>query len=1828
MAVLTATAQQQSPAEEPAVIADNMDLPTWDPLRLFVKLKDQSPLDITYESKTGFRNKEAGVLLKKIVKKSGITSIQPTFTRLKKSSLQNIYTITITDKNNMPGLLEQLRSLAACEYAEPIPCYYTEFIPNDFSFQQPYSYRINLDLAWNITTGSPNVRIAIVDDAVRSTHEDLVANCWTNPLEVPSNGIDDDGNGYIDDVNGYDVSDDDPDANPPASATNSFFTHGTHVAGIAAAKGNNALGIAGVAYQCSYIPVKTKGDADTGPILPDAYLGLEYAIAVHADIINMSWGGFGYSQTYQLLCTAAYDTGIVLVASAGNTGTADSVFPSCYEHVISTGSTNLNDVVSYFSTYGTCIDVMAPGVSLYSTLAGSDQSYGAMSGTSMAAPLVSGICALMLANNTATTPDEVEACLKSSCNNINLENPTKVGLLGSGRVDALGALTCVEAPPRPCIPGNSCYYVCTGHSITFNGSSMGLNATSWYWEFPGGTPATSTSQNPTVTYNIPGMFDIVVVACNQYGCDTVTFPDKVCVGLPHADLSALNTGQVCEGSAAYLEISFYGANPFSIGITDGVHTDTITGINSDTYLVPVFPATNTSYMITFMTDRFCTGTTSGTVTLYPIDCGPCSNTDFEFGNFSTWVGSLGYCCGVGNYIPGIIPDRMEIISGTGNDPYSGGQIPLVSPYGGNYSLKLGNYYVGGEAERMEKSFLVTPDNASLTYEFAVVLEDPIGHAHIKKPKFEIRLLDAAGNLLPDTCAYYQVTAGPETNDWVHNGTVRYQTWRQVTVDLTGYIGQQITVQFATEDCGLLGHFGYAYLDARCAAQAIDILNFCSVSDTVSLTAPGGYVSYQWTPYGDTTQSIVIIAPQDGDTVSVTMRNIAGCVSTITHVFDQLPVPVAVVSPGDSICVQDTAMIWAQGAGTGGTYHWFSSPQGFSSTDDTLFVTPNTTTTYYVTIENSNGCSANNIAEVTVFVDNTMAFELGSGPEICLFDSISLISTAGNDSLLWSSWPPGFTSTNDTITVAPVNPTIYILSSLGSICSFRDSIDVSIYDNLYDNPITQIPVCSGETSVTLSAPPTALHPLWLETGDTSAFLTVYNPLSYAIYSVCFTTLSGCDDTLRFMIDPVADPEANAGPDTTVCDGFSVLLQAEGASTNNGTYTWSSIPPGYTANTQSIVVTPTVDTWYIVTVTNGPGCLAPPSTDTIFVDIIPSPEFELGENKEICLGDSVFMSVNIPEGFNYWQSDPPGFQSTYPEVWLKPETTTTYYLTVNTSICTFSDQFTIEVFSTNGPNDTADFKYCPGDSSISINASEGYAFYYWPHSGETSDSIEFYGPLSDTILFALMKDSVNPCSDTCVIVIKEFQPSYAPVIIATDSSICNSDTLHLSVDFNPLVSYLWTSFPSGLADSSGNAIEVIPTDTTTYYCTTTEQSCHLSDTLNILWYPKPYVNLPSDTIICIGDTIHISLLDSMYYFLWTSVPPGFADNDSSVVLTPLSTTTFYLEVSSDYCSRSDSITITVMQSLVLPDTLEFYYCPGDSSVNVEAPANYDLYFWTELPDTAQTIIYTCIMGDSLMMILLGDSLSPCFDTCMIRIEERDFSYAAEITASDTVLCAGETLQLSVPDDSSMQYIWTSQPPVFTDSGNYSIGFEPDETTVIYCQAQHWNCISRDSIKIEVFETPSFVLPEKTALCPGDGILIDPEVVASAFLWSDGDTTVPRWLYVSGEYELTATNGPCIYSGLTTVDVMTDSSLIVPNVFTPNGDHHNDLFEVIAENSEVFNLKIYNRWGKLLFESDDPLVQWDGAIGGASADAGVYFYICRFKSSCNQKVIDQEGFFHLLR
>ena len=364
--------------------------------------------------------------------------------------------VVSVDPADTAAVAEELSHQRAVDYVEPNYVMHATRLPNDRGFGEQWGLRnvgqyggtpgadVHATDAWNATTGA-GVIVAVVDTGVDYNHPDLAANMWTNPSDPP-NGVDDDGDGFVDDVHGADFIN--GDSNPDDDAG-----HGTHVAGIIGAKGNNGLGVTGVNWDAKIMALKFL-DANGAGNTADAANAIDYAVNHGARVINASWGGPAFSQALFQAVKRAGDKGVLFVAAAGNDGQNADVspdYPAAFDlpNVISVAASDRNDKLLDFSNYGPhSVDLAAPGDDIYSTVPPlSDASgYESFSGTSMATPFVTGAAALYLSRAPQATPDQVKAALLQNVD----QSPAFAGkLVSGGRLDIAKALGAVAPPTKP-----------------------------------------------------------------------------------------------------------------------------------------------------------------------------------------------------------------------------------------------------------------------------------------------------------------------------------------------------------------------------------------------------------------------------------------------------------------------------------------------------------------------------------------------------------------------------------------------------------------------------------------------------------------------------------------------------------------------------------------------------------------------------------------------------------------------------------------------------------------------------------------------------------------------------------------------------------------------------------------------------------------------------------------------------------------------------------------------------------------------------------------------------------------------------------------------------------------------------------------------------------------------------------------------------------------------------------------------------------------------------------------------------------------------------------
>jgi hypothetical protein len=303
-------------------------------------------------------------------------------------------------------------------YVEPSVMFYVDFVPNDPDWQKQWGpQKIEANWAWNTTKGDPSILVAVIDTGIDWNHPDLAANY------VPL---------------GYDWVNDDP--NPMDD-----FGHGTHCAGIIAAVLNNSIGIAGLA-QVRIMAEKAFNANGSGDDV-DCAKAIVHAVDQGADVLSLSWGGYGESTLIHEAVEYAYDHGVLVIAAAGNDITECKHYPAGYEEVVAVTATDESDNPASFTNFGDWVEVAAPGVDIYSTMPtyhvtlnyyGFPMNYGYLSGTSMACPHVAGVAALIWSQFPNMTRDQVRAQMRYTTDD--LGNPGFDEYYGYGRINARAAV--------------------------------------------------------------------------------------------------------------------------------------------------------------------------------------------------------------------------------------------------------------------------------------------------------------------------------------------------------------------------------------------------------------------------------------------------------------------------------------------------------------------------------------------------------------------------------------------------------------------------------------------------------------------------------------------------------------------------------------------------------------------------------------------------------------------------------------------------------------------------------------------------------------------------------------------------------------------------------------------------------------------------------------------------------------------------------------------------------------------------------------------------------------------------------------------------------------------------------------------------------------------------------------------------------------------------------------------------------------------------------------------------------------------------------------------
>ena len=622
----------------------------------------------------------------------------------------------------------------------------------------------------------------------------------------------------------------------------------------------------------------------------------------------------------------------------------------------------------------------------------------------------------------------------------------------------------------------------------------------------------------------------------------------------------------------------------------------------------------------------------------------CPNADFSQNSFVNWTGATGSCCGINTPNIGIQPGQHQIMTG-GFDPAVGCiQLPMVPP-GAAFSARVGDGTgTGAQAARLTYNFTVTPTSNLIIVQYAVVLQDA-GHSVMSQPRFEIQLFDQAGNPIP--CTFYQEAAAQGIPGWGSCGQIAYKNWTTFGVEVTNYVGQTVTLDVATGDCSLTGHYGYAYVSASCSSLNLSAL-YCEngSSNSATLSAPSGFANYVWTdaapPYTQLGVGQTIFIPnitQDSVNCAITSSN--GCVATLTT--EVLPAEVIGSIVDSNVCAGNQTLLYNLTSFNNSavdSVHW-SSSDGYTDTTfnfNHTFPGPGVYNVELI-VQNTANCIDTVTTTVEVFENPIASFGFD---DVCLgqtaiFNASS--SLLGNDTITNYWYVNNDTLVGDTVTVnfnGPNNYQVDLVAITENGCADTISQQFTVFNNPTANfTITETcmddPVLFNNTTASISA---FTQFGWYYNNqllDTTMDLSyIFNtPGSNTMTLVAVDSFSAtvfCDDTISFNFFVHDYPVLAYTADSLVCEDIPFIFTNQTTVSTNETlsYVWES--GGATIGTNEDLSYTMVNAGaYQITLTavSSFGC----DNDTTFTLLVKQTPLEpvLSVTTPDCPGDPIYFSA---------------------------------------------------------------------------------------------------------------------------------------------------------------------------------------------------------------------------------------------------------------------------------------------------------------------------------------------------------------------------------------------------------------------------------------------------------------------------------------------------------------------------------------------------------------------------------------------------------------------------
>lgn len=842
----------------------------------------------------------------------------------------------------------------------------------------------------------------------------------------------------------------------------------------------------------------------------------------------------------------------------------------------------------------------------------------------------------------------------------------------------------------------------------------------------------------------------------------------------------------------------------------------------------------------------------------------CNNFDFESG-FSGWGGFAWNFVSTATFVTTPTAPYHKITTAGFDNIIA--PLSTLAPAGGTQSAMIGFATPGSQEYWINQTFVVSATDPVYVYQSAVVFKDldqfSPPHSAAQQNYFEVLFTDQTGDTIP--CGYSKVLVSQATpangfqsyiyvdpNQSPPNNQIPHlwKDWTSTAVDLTAYIGTNVTVRFRAHSCALGDHYTYAYIDGYCepAVSNNTTLTICQGS-TVTLNGPTGFTGYTWLPGGQTTQDI-----QTGTAGSytVTATGQAGCILVKTYSVIVNPAPAIFANPTNvNICTgNSTTLTGSSVPASGISFSWTPSTALSPTTGISVVASPTSSVTYTVVGTDGNGCS--NAATVAVNVGQ-FPVAVVADQTICPGNTATLTASGGG-SYLWNTG-----GTSSSISVNPTSAssyTVIVANSAG--CS-----DTAVANVFMAPPIipviTNATICSGQTTTLTASGGTNYS--W-NTGQTTSSITAAITTGVT-YTVIVTDANGCSGPGIASVSVAPSPVVTVSS-STICSGQTATLTASGG----GNYSWNTGP-----TTSSI--TTTAAATYSVLVTNSNGCT---SSGTGSVSVLPLPTSSINGITTICSGQSTMLSA-AGTGNYLWNTG-----QTSSSITVSPTATGTYSVTVSNSCGTSTSAVNVTVNPLPAASAGNNVTICPGGSTF-LTAS-GTGNYVWNTGASTVSII-----VSPTITTTYTVTASNSCGSSSSPVTVTIGNSLV-ASVSGNIAICIGNTATLSASGGTIFS--WST------GATSNTIAVTPSATASYFVIVTSGTCTDTATITVTVSPPP-VAVSGNAVICQGEIAQLSASGGGTY-LWST---GATTSSISVS----SAGNYSVVVSANGCSDSASATVTV-------------------------------------------------------------------------------------------------------------------------------------------------------------------------------------------------------------------------------------------------------------------------------------------------------------------------------